>query len=69
MLINSVSIISGKESQMEINITPEQYTEYLLTDTPVSKMFPHLNGSEQEFLISGVTPEEWKEVMEEFVGE
>jgi len=69
MRIRSVSIISGKESQMEINITPEQYIEYLLSDTPVTKMFPHLNDDEREFLITGVSPEEWAEVMEEFVEE
>jgi hypothetical protein len=69
MIVHSVSIISGKESQMEINITPKQYTEYLLFDTPVTKMFPHLNDDEHEFLISGVTPEEWEIVMEDFMEE
>lgn len=59
MIVNSVSIISGNATCMEIDITEEQYVNWIHTNEPVSRAFPKLNAEERDFLLTGVTPEEW----------
>lgn len=56
--------IFGNISTMEINISPEEYTMFLLDrekprreQTMVQDMFPNLSADEREFLITGLTPE------------
>ena len=59
MIVSNVSIISGKQYGMDLNITQEQYEEWLHTERLVQDIFPDLSADEREFLISGITPEEW----------
>ena len=61
MIIKKISSISGKMNSMDIPITKEQYKDWQSGRTPVQVFFPQLSIDEREFLISGITPEEWDE--------
>ena len=65
MLISRVSPLSGKLNVMDIDITEDQLLVYEETLVPVQDIFPHLTPSEQEFLVSGLTDEDWDELFPE----
>lgn len=46
---------------MEINVDPEKYVAWNEGRLPglVQDVFPELSADEREFLLSGITPEEW----------
>lgn len=60
MLITMRSQLSGKESTMDLDVTFGQIAEL---QSPGRRMiqdiFPNLSADEREFLLTGVTPEEW----------
>jgi uncharacterized protein (DUF779 family) len=66
MKLSKRSIISGKINEMNLDITEEQYFSWKTGDL-VQNVFPHLNSEEREFIVSGITPQEWKEVFGEEV--
>lgn len=59
MLITKVFPFSGKENTLDINITEEQLQEYLSPDKPIQNVLPHLSAEHREFLMTGITLEEW----------
>mgnify|MGYP006077114139 FL=1 len=63
MLITQNSTLTGKLNTMELDITYSNYTKYKLGKENVQDVFPHLNVYETEFLISGVTPQEWDSML------
>jgi hypothetical protein len=44
---------------MDLNITPEQIDAWK-SGTLIQNAMPHLTSDEREFLISGCTAEDWK---------
>jgi uncharacterized protein (DUF779 family) len=66
MKLSKRSIISGKINEMNLDITEEQYFSWKNGEL-VQKVFPQLNSGEREFIVSGITPKEWKEVFGEEV--
>lgn len=67
MLVNieKKSVISNKINSMQIEMTEDQYEEYVHGTKLVQNIFPNLDEDTREFLISGITPEEWNEVFGE----
>ena len=63
MLIQRRSVVTQKVNTMNIDCTEEQLMRYHMGEL-VQDVFPDLSDDEREFLISGVTPEEW----DEFIG-
>lgn len=61
MLIKKKSMISGKISTMDLNITEEQMARYNAGGGLVQDIFPQLTAVEREFLMTGITEEEWEE--------
>ena len=64
MKIKRLSSFSFKVNEMEIPLTPAQFAEGELKraeGAPVQKVYPMLSAEHREFLISGITPEEWEE--------
>ena len=60
--VTKKSIVSGKENTMELDITQEHLDMYEdIGGRLVQDIFPNLNKGEREFLISGITPQEWEE--------
>ena len=71
MLITKQSVMTGEKNTMLLHVTNEQIDRWQNGEL-IQNVFPHLTPSEREFLISGVTPEEWdvvKEDMEEVYGD
>lgn len=67
MLVERVSIISGNKNRMEVSVDPKKLQAWERFDQRsrplVQSYFQELSNDEREFLISGITPEEWKRVM------
>ena len=64
MLITRKSLISGNINSMSLPITKEQYTAWE-QGTLVQVAMPHLSPDEREFVMTGITPEEWAETFGE----
>lgn len=62
MLVTRISQLSGKEHTMDLDITQEQINAWKV-GVLVQRAFPHLRDYEREFLITGMTPEEWDELV------
>lgn len=58
MLITRKSLFSGKERTLDIPCTPEQYAAYL-NGQHIQNAMPNVSVSDREFIISGMTQEEW----------
>lgn len=68
MLVTKKSSISGKINSMELPITEAQLEAHQNGEL-VQDVFPNLSVEEREFLISGITPNEWKEMFGNFTEE
>ena len=64
MLITKTSVMTGEKNEMLLPVTNEQIERWQNGEL-IQNVFPHLSPSEREFLISGVTPEEWNNVFGE----
>lgn len=60
MLITRRSIISGETNTMEIDVTPMQLSNWH-NGMLVQDAMPHLNNDEKEFIMTGITPDEWED--------
>lgn len=64
MKISRISNLTGEYHTREINITIDQYIDWQNASENddnrfVQNAFKHLSANDREFLISGITPEEW----------
>jgi len=62
MLVTMTSIISKTASTRDVDITIEQLFRIKHEKELIQNVVPHLSIEDREFLISGITPEEWKEL-------
>ena len=54
------SVITKKINTMELPITQEHLDIYeTVGDILIQDAFPNLNAEQREFLLSGITPQEW----------
>ncbi len=60
MLITNISIISRKISTRNINVTLEQMKAWE-NGMLIQDAMPNISASEREFIITGITDEEWNE--------
>ena len=58
MLITKTSPFSNKTNVMEIDVTEEQIALWE-SGTLIQNAMPHLTPDEREFIMTGITPEEW----------
>lgn len=66
MRLRKQSILTGEWHTREIPITPDHYEAWIeqgVTRPHVQHEFPHLSADDREFLITGITPEEWDAAM------
>ncbi len=64
--VTKQSIITKKMNTMELPITQEHLDMYeTVGDILVQDAFPNLDIGQREFLISGITPQEWEETFGE----
>lgn len=59
-VVTKLSPFSGKCHTSTLSLTDDQYSRWLGGEL-IQYALPHLNDDEREFLISGITPEEWNE--------
>lgn len=64
MKITRTSIMSGTIRSRDFDITPEQWSAYERGDL-IQRAFPHLSDADREFILTGITDEEWDECMPE----
>jgi hypothetical protein len=58
MQITRTNILTQKESTMELDITQEQIDAFQ-NGAKVQDAFPNLTDDEREFILTGMSPEEW----------
>jgi len=61
MRIQRKNILTGKVNEREIDVTMEQIHAWQ-NGTHIQVAMAHLSADDREFFITGMTPEEWKEV-------
>lgn len=64
MLITRVSMISGKTRSINMPVTYEQI-ELWQNGVNIQNAMPHLTASEREFLMTGITDDEWNDMLTE----
>jgi hypothetical protein len=64
MLISRKSIISGQMNTMDLDVTEHQLLRWEAGEL-IQDVFPHLDASEREFMMSGITPKEWNKMFKE----
>jgi hypothetical protein len=67
MKITRTSPFTGKTNTLEINVTEEQLIDWQ-SGTLIQHAMPHLTPDEREFLMTGITEEEWDELFSEDEG-
>ena len=64
--VTKQSVITRKMNTIELPITQEHLDMYeTVGDILVQDAFPNLDIGQREFLISGITPQEWNETFGE----
>jgi hypothetical protein len=58
MLVTKRSTLSGNTNKREINVTQAQLNDWA-SGTLIQDAMPHLSADDREFLMTGITPEEW----------
>lgn len=66
MLVTRTSQSTGVTRSRDLPVTPEQLAAYESGKDLVQNIFPHLSDSDREFLISGMTDEEYDELFAEY---
>lgn len=62
MQVTRTSKASGKTRTRDLPITPEQMAAYEEGGALIQDAFPQLNADDREFILSGITAEEWIEL-------
>lgn len=60
MKITRTSILTGKTVTRDVPVTQEQLDAWM-SGVLIQDAMPDVSADEREFLISGITPEEWAE--------
>lgn len=58
MIITRTSPVSGKTTTMEIDVTQSQLDSWE-SGQLIQNAMPNLSEDEREFILTGITPEEW----------
>ena len=61
MLITKISPISGKQHTMDIPVTRQQIDAWERGEL-IHKAMPEVPAELREFILSGITPEEWNDL-------
>jgi len=61
MKVTRTSQATGITREMELDITDEQILKYEAGEL-IQKAFPNLTPAEREFIMTGITEDEWKDI-------
>jgi hypothetical protein len=63
MRVTRRSSYSGKEHTLDLAITEQQLFDYEMGKSGlIQNAFPHLTADEREFLMTGITGDEWRKL-------
>ena len=62
MLVGRVCPFTGAKNTMEIDVTAAQMLDWEC-GTLIQYAMPNLNADEREFIMTGITPQIWDDVM------
>jgi hypothetical protein len=65
MYIKRKSVISGIEHTRSIPVNPDDYIAWQSGLGSIQDLMPYLSDNDREFILSGITPEEWDEAFAE----
>lgn len=65
MIVSRISTLTGKTQEMDLDITLNQLQRFVDGKEYIQDIFPNLTASEREFILTGITPEEWDECFKE----
>ena len=65
MKITRQSMTTGVTRTREIDVTLDQMNAYYVEGKLVQDAFPHLSPSDREFIMTGMTDEDWEEATRE----
>lgn len=60
MIITRTSLFTGKVHNLDLPVTESQLDAYYGGTMLIQNAFPNLNADEREFIMTGVTAEEWR---------
>lgn len=63
MLITRKSAVSGIERTIDLPITAGQMSDYIHKNMLIQDAFPNLTADQREFILTGITQEEWDATM------
>lgn len=66
MKISRKSSLTGKTHEMDLDVTQKEWRLYL-NGMSIEESMPRLTAYEASFVASGITEDEWKEVMKDVV--
>ena len=61
MRITKTSPFSGKVNTLELPVTNDQMRRFYRGDGYIQDIFPDLTAGQREFILTGITEEEWSE--------
>jgi hypothetical protein len=65
MVIVAVSALTGKKHAQALDITEAQVYDWVNGGVSIQDAMPHLSPAEREFLMTGITAEEWDSMFSE----
>ena len=65
MQVTRTSPLSGKSHTLDLPVTADQLTRYDRREGLVQDIFPELSAEHREFIMTGITPEEWNAIFGE----
>lgn len=65
MLITRTSVFTGVERSKEIDVTQEQLERWQSGEDLIQNIMPNLSPDDREFIMTGITPEEWDDSFKE----
>lgn len=63
MLVTRKSILTGRVHTRDLPITQEQLWDIEAREKPIQLAAPYLTAEHREFLLTGITPDEWNQAM------
>ena len=65
MIIKRKSILTGIERSRNIPVNPEDMLNWEAGNINIQEAMPYLNDSDREFILTGITDEEWNQAFAE----
>lgn len=63
MLITRKSLVSGVTRTLDLPVTEAQMAMYMCGAVTIQRAFPNLSDGQREFIMTGITQDEWDEHM------